>query len=103
MYQIHPVFHAKLLKPATPNDPERFPMREPPRPGPVFENSDGNGGNYEVEYIHDHRHMAHGQEYYIYWKGWPSSDDEWIYEDDMESPDLIAEYLSSIPTQTLMQ
>jgi len=22
MYQIHPVFHAKLLKPATPNDPE---------------------------------------------------------------------------------
>ena len=78
-------------------------MREPPRPGPVFENSDGNGGNYEVEYIHDHRHMAHGQEYYIYWKGWPSSDDEWIYEDDMESPDLIAEYLSSIPTQTLMQ
>jgi len=26
MYQIHPVFHAKLLRPATPNDPEPFPM-----------------------------------------------------------------------------
>jgi len=76
MYQIHPVFHAKLLKLATPNDPERFPAREPPRPGPVFANDDGNGDNYEVEYIRDHRDMAHGREYYIHWKGWPSSDDE---------------------------
>ena len=41
MYQIHPVFHAKLLKPAIPNDPNRFPVRELPQPGPVFENPDG--------------------------------------------------------------
>ena len=98
MYQIHPVFHAKLLRPATPNDPERFPTREPTRPGPVFENEDGAGDNYEVEYIRDHRDMAYGREYYIHWKGWPSSDDEWIHEDDMDSPDLIMEYLSSIQT-----
>ena len=98
MYQIHPVFHAKLFKLAMPNDPERFPMREPPPPGPVFENSDGNGDNYEVEYICDHRDMAHRRKYYIHWKGWSSSDDEWIHEDDMESPDLIAKYLSSILT-----
>jgi len=68
----------------------------------VFENKDGAGDNYEVEYIHDHRNMAHGREYYIHWKGWPSSDDEWIHEDDMDLPDLIAEYLSSIPTWTSM-
>ena len=30
MYQIHPVFYAKLLKPAIPNDPNRFPTRESP-------------------------------------------------------------------------
>jgi len=42
--------------------------------------------------------MAHGREYYIHWKGWPSSDDEWIHEDHMDSPDLVAEYLSSILT-----
>ena len=103
MYQIHPVFHAKLLKPATLNDPIRFPAREPPRPGPVFTNDDGKGDNYEVAYIRDHRDMAHRREYYIHWKGWPSSDDEWIHEDDMDSPDLIMEYLSSIPTRKPMQ
>ena len=100
MYQIHPIFHAKLLKPAMRNDLERFLMREPTRSGPVFENNDGGGDNYEVEYIRDHRDMAQGREYYIHWKGWPSSDDEWIHEDDMDSPDLIAEYLSSKPTRT---
>jgi len=93
------VFHAKLLKPATPNDLERFPMRKPPRRGPVFEISDWNGDNYEVEHIRDHRDMAYGWEYYIHWKGWPSSDDEWIHEDNMDSPDLIMEYLSLIPTR----
>ena len=73
-------------------------MREPTQPGPVFENKDGAGDNYKVEYIRDHRDMAYGREYYIHWKGWPSSDDEWIHEDDMDSPDLIMEYLSSIQT-----
>ena len=52
MYQIHPVFYAKLLKPAILNDPNRFPAREPPRPSPVFENPDGD--DYEIEYILDH-------------------------------------------------
>jgi len=71
-------------------------------PGPVFKNNDEGGDNYEVEYIGDHRDIAHGREYYIHWKGWPSSDNEWIHEDDMDSPDLIMEYLSSISTQTSM-
>ena len=101
MYQIHPVFHAKLLNPAIPNDPERFPTREPPRPSPVFENDDGKGDNYEVEYIRDHRVTMHGWEYYIHWKGWPTSDDKWIHESDMDLPDLITEYLSSILTPTM--
>ena len=103
MYQIHSAFHAKLLNPATPNDPERFPTREPPWPDLVFENDDGNGDNYEVEYIWDHRNIAYRREYYIHWKGWPISDDEWIHENDMDWPDLITEYLSSIPIPTLMQ
>ena len=98
MYQIHPIFHAKLLKPATLNDRERFPMRELTRPSPVFENHDRGSDNYELEYIRNHRDKAHGREYYIHWKGWSSSDDEWIHKDDMDSLNLIAEYFSSIPT-----
>jgi len=103
MYQIHPVFHAKLLRPATPNDLGRFSTRQHIRRGQVFENKDGAGDNYEVKYIRDYRDMAYGREYYIYWKGWPSSDNEWIHEDDMDSPDLIAKYLSSIPARMSMQ
>ena len=102
MYQIHSVFHGKLLKPATLNDPERFPMREPIRPGLVFENNNGGGDNYEMEYIHDHRDMAQEREYYIHWKGGPSLDDEWIHEDDIDSPDFMVEYLSSILTRRSM-
>ena len=47
--------------------------------------------------------MAHGWKYYIHWKGWLSSDDEWILKDDMDSLDLIADYISSILTQMPMQ
>ncbi|KZO97497.1 hypothetical protein CALVIDRAFT_479723 [Calocera viscosa TUFC12733] len=32
---VHPVFHGNLLCLYTPNDPELFPNRDPPRPGPV--------------------------------------------------------------------
>ena len=55
MYKIHLTFHAELLTPSIPNDPDRFPAWEPPRPGPVFENEDGDGDNYEVESIRDRR------------------------------------------------
>jgi len=103
IYQIHLVFHAKLLKPAIPNNSEWFPIREPPRLGPVFQNNDGNSDNYKVKYICDHQDIAQGWKYYIHWKGWPLSNDEWIYKNDMNSLNLIAKYLSSIPTRTLMQ
>jgi len=48
--KMHPVFHARLLKPATPNDSTLFPNREPPRPDPVFPEEE----EYEIEAIVDH-------------------------------------------------
>jgi len=33
---IHPNFHSSLLRTYIPNDPEQFPKREPPRPGPAI-------------------------------------------------------------------
>ena len=45
----------------------------------MFENEDGNGDDYEVEFIQDHRGMARGKrEFYVHWKGWPTSDDSWV-------------------------
>ena len=100
MYKIHPTFHARLLRLFIPNDPDRFPTRELPRLGPMFENEDGNGDDYKVEFIWDHREMAQGKrEFYVHWKGWPTSDDSWVKEKDMNALELVTEYLSSLPTQ----
>ena len=100
MYKIHLTFHTKPLRPFIPNDPDRFPTQEPPRPGPMFENEDGNGDDYEVEFIRDHREMARGKrEFYVHWKGWPTFDDSWVEEKDMNALELVTEYLSSLPPQ----
>ena len=75
MYEIHPTFHMKLLRLFIPNNPDRFPAREPPRPGPIFENEDRDRDDYEVESIWDHREMVRGKrEFYMHWKGWLMSD-----------------------------
>jgi len=50
--KMHPVFHARLLKPPTPNNSTLFPNREPPRPDPVFPEEEE---EYEIEAIVDHR------------------------------------------------
>ena len=73
-YKIHPMFHASFLKPATANDPDLFPQREPSLPGPAFDNDDD---EYEIEKILDHCNSRHrGREYLVHWLGYPSSDDQ---------------------------
>jgi hypothetical protein len=93
-YKIHPTFHARLLKPAVPNDPEMFPAREPSRPGPAFDDDDE---EYEIEKILDHQVNARGKrKFLVHWVGWPTSDDQWIEEEDLHAPDLLAPYLATI-------
>ena len=91
-YKIHPVFHARLLKPAFPNDPTKFPNREPSRPNPVFPDED----EYEIEMILDHRDHRGQREYLVHWVGYPKSDDSWIKEKDLHAPDLLKEYQTAI-------
>ena len=94
------MFHSKLLRQFIPNDPDRFPAQELHRPGPVFENEDGDRDDYEVESIWDHRETAQRKrEFYVHWKGWLMSDDSWVKEKDMNALELVAEYLSSLPVQ----
>ena len=61
---IHSNFHSNLLRPYIPNDPEQFPKREPPRPGPVIPD-DPEGAQYTVERFLDHRSQRNPREYLV--------------------------------------
>ena len=90
---MHPVFHARLLKPATLNDPALFPNREPSRPDSVFPEEEE---EYEIEAIVDHRDIRGHREYLVHWLGYPNSDDSWVRENDLHVANLLEEYLAAI-------
>jgi hypothetical protein len=91
---IHPNFHSSLLRPYTPNDPEQFPKREPPKPGPVIPD-DPEGAQYTVERLLDHRPPTNPREYLVRWEGWGEAHDEWVKKKDIHQ-ELIREYHNSI-------
>jgi len=93
---IHPNFHANLLRPYVPNDPEQFPRREPSRPGPIIP-EDPEGPQYTVEKLLDHRPNRNPREYLIRWEGYDESYDEWIHKKDIHR-ELIQDYHNSITT-----
>jgi len=81
---IHPTFHAKLLRRYTPNDPKRYPAREPARPPPLIPEDN----QYEVEKILDHDRR---RGYLVRWAGYDQSEDSWVSERDIHE-DLVREY-----------
>jgi hypothetical protein len=86
-YKIHPIFHTHLLKVVIPNDPELFPIREPVRPGPIFEDDEE---EYEIEKILDHEDTARGKrKYLVYWLGYPIADDQWVDTDNLNAPETL--------------
>ena len=90
---IHPSFHANLLRPFIPNDPEQFPTREPPKPPPTIPEDK----QWEVDAILDERTKYRRKEYLVHWKGYPDEDNMWVKGSDV-STDLIVEYRNSITT-----
>ena len=98
----HPVFHTKLLKPFTPNDENKFPLREPPRPGPVVPEDE----QYIVEKILEHRDHTRGRgenktvarQYRVRWEGYAEKDDQWVNEDDINA-ELIQAYRAEIAAE----
>ena len=91
---IHPNFYSSLLRPNHPNDPEQFPKREPPRPGPVIPD-DPEGAQYTVERLIDHRLQRNPRQYLVRWEGWDESHDQWVGKKDIHR-DLVREYHNSI-------
>jgi hypothetical protein len=85
---IYPVFHAKLLRRYIPNDPRRYPAREPARPPPIVPEDN----QYEVEKILDHDKR---RGYLVRWAGYDQSGDSWVKEQDIHK-ELVREYRASL-------
>ena len=89
--KIHNVFHIDLLIPYKKTEAYGETYIQPPP-----ELIDGQE-EYEVEEIINSCHTGHNKklQYLVRWKGYPSSDDSWVDEKDMHTPELIQDYLST--------
>ena len=86
-WRIHNVFHASLLS----------PYKETETHGPAFaltppDTIEGEE-EYEVENIVGHRRRGRGYQFLVHWKGYPTSEDEWLPPRNLEnSPELVEAY-----------
>ena len=89
--KIHNVFHIDLLIPYKETEAYGETYMQPPP-----ELIDGQE-EYEVEEIINSRHTGRNRklQYLVRWKGYPSSDNSWVDEKDMHTPELIQDYLSA--------
>ena len=91
---IHPNFHAKLLRPFTPNDPAQFPAREPPRLPPLVPADN----QWEVDRIIDHQGQGRTRKFLVSWKGYLESDNEWVAAENINKS-LVDQYFERIRTE----
>ena len=85
---IHDVFHVDLLTPFHETH-AHGPAYTPPPPDLI----DGHEEQ-EIEAILDCRRQGHygPLQYLIKWKGFPSSENEWVTKDSMHADDLIQHF-----------
>jgi len=76
-WNIHNVFHGKLLTPYCETDVHGKNFPEPP---PDLVNGEE---EYEVESIRDHRKRGRGYQYLVVWKGY--SDETWESESNLKN------------------
>ena len=90
-YKIHPVFHASLLKPVTP-DPFQGRMGLPPPPVEVEGEEE-----FEVESIVSCRKKGRQLQYLIKWRGYPPEDNSWEPSGNLHAPRLIRAFHQEHP------
>jgi hypothetical protein len=90
--RIHNVFHIDLLMPY--KETEAYgPAYTRPPPDLINEEEE-----YEIESIRDTRQRRHHMQYLVYWKGYPTSDDSWVNQEDVHAPELIQAFHSHTTT-----
>ncbi len=92
-WQIHLVFHVDLLTPYKETTTHGVNYTRPP---PDLINGEE---EYEVERVINSRHFGRRRQvqYLVKWKGYPDSNNQWISWQDVNAPDLIAEYQRENP------
>ena len=87
-WKIHNVFHIDLLTPYHETEMHSANFTQPP-PDLI----DGEE-EYEVKEILDLRRHGRGRkvQYLVKWKGYPSSDNQWVNWDDMHAEEALAEF-----------
>ncbi len=90
-WSIHDVFHINLLTPYQETELHRSNYS---RPAPDLVD---NEEEYEVEKILDSWQFGRGckRQYFIKWKGYPDSDNEWVDHKDIHAPEAIREFKNS--------
>lgn len=92
--KVHPVFHISRLTPAKKDTIEG---RTVPPPEPVVTEE---GLEYEVEEVLDSRWSRGRFQYYVRWKGYDTSHDQWNYfEDTTNADDAVEAFHSRNPTK----
>src|SRR6267154_268113 len=84
--RIHNVFHVDLLTPYYETEEHGANYLQPPP-----ELIDGEE-EYEVEEIIDEHTNRRKKQYLIKWIGYPASENSWVNEKDLHSPELLADY-----------
>ena len=91
-WKIHNVFHANLITPY-----KETAMHGPNYSRPPPDLVDGEE-EFEVEQIIDMKQMGRGRKthYLVKWKGYPTSDNSWEPEKNLNTDELIAEFKRSL-------
>ncbi len=98
-WKIHPTFNESLL---TPYNPPAFPNQE--QPPPTLPDLIEGEEHYEVEKVLNSRQRnVRGRQgelsrrvtdYFVKWKGYGPESNSWVREDDMNTDELIEEFLT---------
>jgi hypothetical protein len=90
--KIHDVFHVSLLEEFKEDTFGRKPQKLPPI---IAEDGEE---EYEVQEIMDSRIYKKRLQYLLRWKGYGPEDDEWVYAEDINGPEIINDFHKKHPT-----
>uniref|UniRef100_A0A0W0FB28 Putative reverse transcriptase-rnase h-integrase n=1 Tax=Moniliophthora roreri TaxID=221103 RepID=A0A0W0FB28_MONRR len=86
-WKVHPVFHALLLTPYKRNEVHGRNFLKPPPD--LVEGQE----EHEIEAIVRHTPKRKPQRFLVSWKGYPSAENEWLWEEDFEhAKETLADY-----------